>query len=377
MKRLGLHLLLSLLLLALSSQSIFAQRNHHYDEVSLADRVGLLEKSKERFKLYLHLHSHFTTPFTRQGVGTPHFATPQIRIEAMGKISERFSYQWRQQLNRTSSGVGQLDNLPDAINVAGIGYEISPKWSLFFGKQAVVYGGYEYSKNPIEVYQYSDLGGALNAYHSGVKVAFRPSERHEWQLQIVNSRNGSYQATYPQVQEAETKLPLFYTFNWNGTITNFWQTRYSVSYMPQSHRDALSIMALGNRFEYGMMSGYVDVMYSNEGLNRRMIIPNAYDVEYLTTILKLYFQPTESWRLFAKGMYETASEGGSTQWFSGNLARTSFGYMGGAEYFPFADGNFRFYLTYVGGHAQYKESLIPRQEHHRVMLGLIYQLKLF
>lgn len=180
---------------------------------------------------------------------------------------------------------------------------------------------------------------------------------------------------YDKVEE--TKVPLVYTFNWNGTIVpNFWTTRWSYSYMSQSKEHNMMYVALGNHFDFGPVDGHFDWMYSNEGLNRKMIIKDLENVEYNSFVLKLNYHISDSWNIFGKGMYETASAGGTDKWFDGTKQRTALGYFAGVEYYPMEDGNLHFFLTYVG--RNFKNNIDDTTAStNKLLCGFIYQLPMF
>lgn len=75
-------------------------------------------------------------------------------------------------------------------------------------------------------------------------------------------------------------------------------------------------------------------------------------------------------------MYETAASGNSAKWFDGEMTRKSYGYYAGVEYYPLRDSNLHFFLTYVGrSYKMMSEDFT--NSNHKVLLGFIYQLKMF
>ncbi|MDO5017134.1 MAG: porin [Porphyromonas sp.] len=365
----------SALLLGLSLTAS-AQQEHYTDNKSLAETVGLIKEKQDKFNLYLNINSSLDLRANNDGFEGANFTARQLRIEAKGNITDWLSYRWRQRLNRPNNGGGNIDNLPTSIDIAGIGVSPTEKFSMFLGKQCAAYGGIEFDLNPIEIYEYSDMIEYMSNFLTGVNFAYDFEAGQQLQFQVLNGRNGSYAETYPGTTVDEAKIPFVYTLNWNGTIAPFWTTRWSISHMSQSKEHSMQYLALGNHFDFGPFNGHFDFMYSNEGLNRKMIIPDIEDVEYTSFLLKLNYNITPAWNLFAKGMYETAGAGNGAKWFNGDKVRESYGYYAGVEYYPFEDNNLHFFMTYIG-RTQKLMATDFSASNHKVLLGFIYQLKMF
>lgn len=358
------------------SLSASAQQEHYTDDRSLSETVGLMKERQDKFNFYLNMNSSLDFNADKDGFTGARFMARQLRIEAKGNINDWLSYRWRQRLNRLNGSSGNIDNLPTSIDIAGIGVRPTEKFSMFLGKQCAAYGGIEFDLNPIEIYEYSDMIEYMSNFLTGVNFAYDFVPGQQLQFQVLNSRNNSYADTYPHETAEEAKLPFVYTLNWNGTIAPFWTTRWSISHMSQSKENSMQYVALGNHFDFGKFNGHFDFMYSNEGLNRKGIIAADKDVEYMTLLLKLNYNITPSWNVFAKGMYETAASGNSAKWFDGEMTRKSYGYYAGVEYYPLRDSNLHFFLTYVGrSYKMMSEDFT--NSNHKVLLGFIYQLKMF
>ena len=356
-----------------------AQQEHYTTEPSLAEQVGIVKAKQDKFNLFLNMNTSLDAAWDSENFNSLNFYARQLRIEAKGNITPWLSYRWRQRINRPNGSSGNIDNLPTSIDIAGIGVRPTEKFSMFLGKQCAAYGGIEFDLNPIEIYEYSDMIEYMSNFLTGANFAYDFTPGQQLQFQVLDARNGSYESTYPGMYDKveETKVPLVYTFNWNGTIVpNFWTTRWSYSYMSQSKEHNMLYVALGNHFDFGPVDGHFDWMYSNEGLNRKMIIKDLENVEYNSFVLKLNYHISDSWNIFGKGMYETASAGGTDKWFDGTKKRTSLGYFAGVEYYPMEDGNLHFFLTYVG--RNFKDNIADTTAStNKLLCGFIYQLPMF
>ena len=373
-KRLFLTAIVALMALA----SAYAQREHYTSETSLAEQLKLIKEKQDRFNLYLNTHFSADMMWDNEDFQRAKFNGKQLRIEARGNINDKISYRLLQRLNTSNDATRAYDNLPLSIDVAGIGVQLSEKVSLFLGKQCTAYGGVEFDFNPIVVYEFADMIEYSPSFMTGANLIFRPVETQKFQLQILNARTGTLEETYPWIPKeklVDSKAPILGTVNWSGRVTSFWNTLWSYSYMMQTDKHAQHYFALGNELKFGLFSGYLDAMYSREGLNAKPLIPVVENAEYLSFIAKLSCRVLPKWNIFVKGMYETGFQG-KDRWFDGELMRSSYGYFAGVEYFPHWE-NLRFFLTYVGRAYVHKFDSKLDDNTNRLSLGFIYQIPLF
>lgn len=390
--------LLSLALLS-CGMGLMAQEQHtkEHDEPSLYERISNLERKNEHFKLYMNMNGSFDSQWNslQPGDHYSHFKMHQLRIEAMGNINERFFYRWRQRLNSPNNP--GMDNLPASIDIAMLGAHLDDKFTLLMGKQWVAYGGIEYDLNPIEVYEYSDMIEHISGFMTGVNLMYQATPTQQFQLQILNGLNNSFEQTYHlsyNPEAAKSKLPLLYTFLWHGSFfDNAYQTRWSASLLSETKKDNMMYFAFGNQMNFSKyFDMYLDVMYSREDIDRKGIISsmissgktggdNLPNAEYFSLVSKANFRFAPSWNFFVKGMYETASvsKKESLLGLTPGQYRTSYGYMGGLEYYPIKNSNLHFFLTYVGRKFNHNEELVklPDYTTNRVSLGFIYQMRMF
>lgn len=365
------------------------------NEKTLFERVTKMEKKVDWFHLYMNMQGTFNLYFNYgneyNGLSEASFKMNQLRLEAKGNITPWLSYRWRQRINRGNDGSGNIDNLPTSIDIAGIGVRLSDKFSLFAGKQCAAYGGIEFDLNPIEIYEYCDMIEYMSNFMTGLNIAFQPCDNHQIQLQILDSRNGSIEATYGDLASAgveDGRAPLLYTLNWNGSFfDNAFKTRWSASVMSEAAKKQMFYYALGNQLTLGDFNMYFDFMYSNEEIDRKGIITgilgtpdghNMFNAQYTSLVAKFNYRFAPKWNAFVKGMYETASLSKDTDGFEEGKYRTSYGYLGGIEYYPMEDSNLHFFCTFVGRSYDFtKRAGLDNYNTQRLEIGFIYQLPMF
>lgn len=359
---------------------------------SVFQAVTGYNQKQDYLHLYMNMHAGYDAMF-QDGFQQGKFNIRQIRIEAKGNLNSWLSYRYRQRLNRSNDGSGGFDNTSTSIDIAGIGVKLSDKWSLFAGKQCASYGGIEFDLNPIEIYEYSDMIENMSNFLTGLNIAYQVTPSQQLQFQVLNSRNYSIEKTYGNNVE-DAKMPLVYTLNWNGNFSDVFKTRWSASIMNEARGNRMYYLAFGNELNLGKVNGFFDVMYSNEGLDRKGMLTNiigdvnghnANDARYLSLVTKWNYRFNPKWNIFVKGMYETASAGKQLTADSGDIVekgkyRTSLGYFAGLEYYPM-ESNLHFYLTYVGRSYKFEDRAkafgFDDYSTNRISVGFIYQLPVF
>lgn len=386
-----------MLLGALIAAPVFAQQEtKNYNEKSLFETVSKIEKKSDKFNLYLNMHGNFNANWDNGDFQQGSFNMKQLRIEAKGRINNWISYRYRQRLNRDNNGSGFLDNLPKSIDIASVDFKVAPKFTIAGGKMCTMYGGFEFDINPIEVYGYSDQIEYMENFLTGVNFIYDFTPAHQLAFQVVNGRNDSFEKSYGNVDPKieDTKLPLLYTINWNGSFADgLLKTRWSASIMEQAKKKQMYYFAFGQELNLKPVNTYFDVMYSRQGLDRKGIMTKiineasdrdeaftAMGAEYFSLVWKMNVRVAPKWNVFVKGMYETQGLYGTNANVEKGKYRNSWGYQGGVEYYPMKQ-NLHFFLAFLGRSFDYtqKANNIGLNDYNTAQLttGFIYQLPIF
>ncbi|MBQ8990477.1 MAG: OprO/OprP family phosphate-selective porin [Prevotella sp.] len=361
-------------------------------EESLFEKITKIEKKQDNFHFLLNLNNSFDV---NQGNGefqNAKFNMRQIRIEAKGNFNKTFSFRWRQRLNRNNSPAPDgIDNMPSSsIDVAGIGVRTSDVFSMFLGKQCAAYGGIEFDLNPIEIYEYSDMVDYMSNFLTGANFQFQVHPNHQLQLQVLDSRSASMEDMYGQGYE-QSKVPLLYTVNWNGSFGGVFNTRWSYSIMSQAKSYQSHYIALGNELNLDKFNAFFDIMYMREGIDREGIVSGIVgnnpqgghlnDAEYLSFVLKAQYRFSPKWNVFVKGMLENEGLSKANGVIEKGKYRTAYGYLAGLEFYPLNNSNLHFFLTYVGRSYSYTDRAkaygADNYSTNRISLGYIWQLPMF
>lgn len=392
--------LMFMLLILGSIQGVYAQRTEKSKKFmvdkTLFEELTDVKKKSDKFNLYLNMQGGFDANF-RDGFEEGTFKMRQLRIEMKGNINNWLSYRYRQRLNRSNDGGGMIDNVPTSIDYAGIGIKLNNRFNLFAGKQCTAYGGIEFDLNPIDIYEYSDMIENMSNFMTGLNIGYNLTSTQQLNLQILNSRNGSFDNTYGITENEEGKLPdlksgklpLVYTLNWNGTFNDIFKTRWSASILNEAKSKNMYYYALGNELNLDKFNMFLDFMYAQEGIDRNGTITgivgrpgghNVFDTGYLSVVTKLNYRFLPKWNVFVKGMYETASVTKSTEDIAKGNYRTSWGYLAGVEYYPM-ETNLHFFLTYVGRSYNFtsRAKILGQEDYstNRISVGFIWQMPVF
>lgn len=362
-------------------------------EPSLIERVFQLEKKNDLLNVSLNMHGSYDAPFGYEGqdMGESAFRMQQLRLDVKGQINDWLSYRWRHRLNRPNNGAGSIDNVSSAIDYAAIGVKLNDRWSLFLGRQCALYGGVEYDLNPIEVVEFSDMVNNLTAFMTGVNIAYKVSDNHLLQFQILDSRNGKLEEVYGENLE-KAKLPFVYILNWNGRfLDGDYTTYWSASASSPAKGNYIAYVALGNKIRFSdKVNMYLDLMHSYEQIDDKGYLTDivgkqsghrAPSALYSSAVARINYRFTPRWNAFFKGMVETTSAAKHHANYDRGHYRTAYGYIGGIEYYPMENSNLHFYGAFVGRSYQYSnraEALgFSNYDTQRLQVGFIYQLPVF
>ena len=384
MKRLLLSILCLSAIEAFAQQDLQEQIDQLKAELtqlkSVQPQANLPEESlspiDKKFNMFFNFQSSLDVERS-QGVTSSKFYARQLRLEVRGDITDRIFYRFRHRLNRSTHAV-KLDNLSTATDMLYAGFHIDDKWAVTAGKMCQAWGGYEFDLNPMNIYEYSDFIDNLDNFMLGGMVTYTPNSNHEFNLQVTDVRNDSFQNIYANsTGYKQSNVPLTYILNWNGSLFDgVLQTRWGVGLQSEADGYNNTMVMLGTRLALPKFQAFLDYMRADEQLDRLNYTPQSQngkgnplkDTRYNTFVLKGEYQPIPSLNLFAQGLYETAESD-----LAGNKLK-GLGYYAGVEYLPFPSQDLRFFLAYVGRNREIGD---VTKRTHRVSLGMMYRIKAF
>ena len=331
----------------------------------------------KKFNMYFNFQSSFDLEKVKDQDMTAQFKARQLRLEVRGDITDRIFYRFRHRLNKSNAATS-LDNLAKATDMLYAGFRLDDKWALTAGKMCQAWGGFEFDLNPMNIYEYSDFIENMDNFMLGAMITYAPNKNHEFNLQITDVRNDSFETLYGTATNTinASKAPLTYIFNWNGNLfDNLIQTRWGGGL--QSEADGYNnwMLMLGTKLNLSKFQVFFDYMMANEQLDRLKYTPMSStvlvkDAKYNSFVLKAEYQPIPQLNIFAQGLYETAKNDLTDN------KMTGIGYFAGVEYLPFEKQDLRFFLAYIGRSRENKLTNVTTDT-NRVSIGLMYRIKAF
>lgn len=364
-------------------------------EESLLERLTEGQRKVDWADMNIQFCSAVDASFQNGKLDEAAFKVHRIRLEVLGGFHEKFTYHFRQSLNQYTTPNIPLDNLSGSVELAMVGWQLNDKWKLTAGKQPVQFSGYECWVNAIKVRHYSDFNNTIPCYQAGGNVAYKMNDSHEFNFQLTNNRNGDSndQFMYGLPEDVEaTKIPLLATVNWDGYFVDYaMQLRYSLSYGQLAKNKNVFYFTCGNVWDKKPFLGYVDFMYSREGIDSKGLISGVTvqdgvgqtlsDVDYFTTIFNLDYRVASHWNLYVKGVYEQGNVFKSSGNISAGTYRRVWNAQLCAEYYPLKNSELLCYLhlLYKNVHLTERATRWGAESYNqqRISLGLVYTLPVF
>ncbi len=151
----------------------------------------------------------FQADFQEGDVTDLSFRGQTIKLWFVGEIVPGIRYRLRQRLNKPQEPL--REGYSAATDQAWVAFDIGKRWTITAGKQSVQFGTFEYDYNPADIYLGTMCFNDLDAYKTGVNVAYRFAKQ-TLNLQVVNS-------DYNQFADEEYKnKALALNLLWEGSL---------------------------------------------------------------------------------------------------------------------------------------------------------------
>ena len=244
------------------------------------------------------------------------FKGKYLNIRVDGKLNDKFSYSYRQRLNRAHTD----GSFFDATDWVYLKYQANENWAVSAGKQVVAIGGYEYDRAPIDIYFGSEYWNNIPCYQFGVNLMY-----------TFNNAADQLQA---QVCESPFKQPGkdMYAYNliWYGSH-GWFNSIYSVNMIEYLPGEFINYITLGNKFNVGDLSLELDVM-------NRAVRNQTFLLKDISVMGELSYAASEKLNIIAKATYDVNNSDKIGDYCV--MPGTEVTRVGaGVEYFPLPNGN--------------------------------------
>lgn len=312
------------------------------------------------------------------------FRLNEARLEIRGKVVENLEFRVRTRLNRVGAD-GTLDKSTNNLDHAYAYYKFGAKknWEVLVGKQNNMMGSWEFDRNPVNEYQYSDVvGNYNNLFALGARVAYSPNANHTITLQAIQPHNNQFSSLLPVANNeinghTGSRTPYLAQLVWQGKFFDkAWNTWVSAGTSQYARKQDNVQVFVGNKVSLGGFDGYLDLGYSKIAFDHFNIANrtgNAYtafqksidptivagnviaeDINVKSAVLRLDYKFLNNWNVTTKGFYETVNAKDKAL---GNDFRRNIGYLIGLEFLPVAKQNFRLFAYYYGNDVKYNKNV--------------------
>ncbi len=179
-----------------------------------------------------------------QNTANTGFKGKYVNFSIDGRISDKFTYAYRQRLNRDHKD----ESFFDATDWAWLNYQPSEKWGISAGKQVVLIGGFEYDRNPTDIYFASEYWNNIGCYQLGASVTYSPSKWTKITAQVC-------QSPFDMPEVDLYAYNLFWTLN-----AGCYSGLHSFNASEYDDGSYIFYAALGNQFTWGDARLQIDFM---------------------------------------------------------------------------------------------------------------------
>ncbi|WP_316818632.1 porin [Pedobacter nyackensis] len=324
------------------------------------------------------------------------FRLDETRLLMSGHVNPDLSYKVRFRLNRAFNTTSQ-DNGSRALDYAQVNYQFGKhkEWEVALGKQAAAVGSYEFVNNPVYEYVFTDyVDRILNLFVVGATFSYKVNPNHNFHLQVYNTSTETFDqliksAGYGAGELKPSESPLGAYLTWEGSFLNkTFHTKWSYNYSQLVAGADNQAISLANMYKSKKTKVYLDLQYSDYGVDHTMLASNPVhsfygttgtdrtmlrDIAYKTAVLRVDQQFNNSWSISMKGAYETASARKDKQ--IGKDFRNNWTGFVALEHRPIANKDWKLFAGYIGNTVSYKNRIgLPAERNNRFILGTFFNI---
>lgn len=212
------------------------------------------------------------------------FEGKYIMLRVDGEIIPGLTYSWRQRFNKSTFD----SSFFDSTDWIYLDYAYRG-WHFQVGKEVVMIGGWEYDRNPLDLYSCSVFWNNIPCYDLGVSAGYDVSEGDRL----------SFQATQSPFFTHENRNMYAYNLMWSGRH-GIYEALWSANMVEYRKGRFINYLALGNKFNFNKFSLELDFM-------NRAASGQAFFFKDCSVMGELSYTPTERWRVHAKMTFDRNS----------------------------------------------------------------------
>ena len=217
------------------------------------------------------------------------FKGQYLNFRIDGKFNDKLSYSYRQRLYKAQAD----ETFFDATDWMYLKYHVNDRLAFSAGKQVVAVGGYEYDRNPIDIYFGSEYWWNTRCYQWGVDATYEFNDGKDMLLaQVCQTPYGS------PMEVNGTRYNDMYAYNlmWYGSH-GWFNTMYSVNMVEYLPGKFINYIALGQKFIVGDFALELDYM-------NRAVRNQTFFFKDCSVIGDLTYSYSDKMNFFVKASYD-------------------------------------------------------------------------
>lgn len=356
-----LYIIIGALLLSLGA---FAQ---HKESQNILDKLLWDDKM---LNIMLDTRVDFQTTFNGSSLDEVSFEGQTIKVWLVGEIIPGIRYRVRHRLNKPQSPL--REGYSAATDQAWLAFDLGQKWTFTVGKQSVQFGTFEYDYNPADIYQGTMAFNDLDAYKTGVNVAYKFLGQ-TMNLQVVNS-----DATQFASDKYKNKA-LAVNVLWEGNLFDgVVKTRWGYGAFQHSRTKFYNWLTAGTQLNIGKFTTELDYYLGNRDMDYGSVVEDEdLGLRYVkdqSVSLNLKYD-FGKWRPFIKGTWNQRHDKGF-----GSNAYESMGIQAVMEFYPFTNKlvkDLRFHASYAYSNTNFEGEFrdMSNKDTHTVLVGTRWLFK--
>lgn len=105
-------------------------------------------------------------------------------LSVSGQVTDRLTYSWRQRINQKKERSDRFDG----TDWVYLDYKLDDHWSVAAGKQVAMVGGYEYDRNPVDIYVSSEFWNNIAPFQFGASATYTTTNgKNRFTAQVTQS----------------------------------------------------------------------------------------------------------------------------------------------------------------------------------------------
>ncbi len=204
------------------------------------------------------------------------FRGQTFKIWLVGEVVPGIRYRVRHRLNKPQFPL--REGYSSATDQAWLAFDLGKKWTITAGKQSVQYGTFEYDYNPADVYMATMAFNDLDAYKTGVNIAYHFLGQ-TMNLQVINS-------DAPQFASEEYKnKALAVNVLWEGSLLDEKvKTRWAYGAFQHTKTKFYNWLTAGTQLNIGKFTTELDYYLGNRDMDYSSLVNDDVLVTHYTSV---------------------------------------------------------------------------------------------